>query len=164
MKTMIYAVVLAIGLLACAGEKQNEEVSEAEATKEVANTKSNDLVDAYMQLKDALVNTDAGQAQTAAQALSEALSNNKFGDSLIAAANTIAEAEDVGVQREAFKTITDGMISSLKANGTEEGLFVQYCPMAFDDTGASWLSTSEEIRNPYFGDKMLKCGQVTGKI
>jgi hypothetical protein len=32
--------------------------------------------------------------------------------------------------------------------------------MAFDDQGADWLSAEEQIRNPYFGDKMLKCGLV----
>jgi Cu(I)/Ag(I) efflux system membrane fusion protein len=31
--------------------------------------------------------------------------------------------------------------------------------MAEDDSGAFWLSETEEIRNPYFGDMMLKCGE-----
>jgi Cu(I)/Ag(I) efflux system membrane fusion protein len=36
--------------------------------------------------------------------------------------------------------------------------------MALDWEGADWLSDREAIRNPYFGDQMLKCGNVTGKI
>jgi hypothetical protein len=32
--------------------------------------------------------------------------------------------------------------------------------MAFDDKGAYWLSEMKEIRNPYFGDRMLKCGET----
>jgi hypothetical protein len=32
--------------------------------------------------------------------------------------------------------------------------------MAFNNTGGFWLSDSKTIRNPYFGDKMLTCGQV----
>jgi len=33
--------------------------------------------------------------------------------------------------------------------------------MAFDGKGGYWLSNSKEIRNPYFGDIMLACGEVT---
>jgi Cu(I)/Ag(I) efflux system membrane fusion protein len=32
--------------------------------------------------------------------------------------------------------------------------------MAFDNKGAYWLSETKEIRNPYFGDKMMTCGEV----
>jgi hypothetical protein len=36
--------------------------------------------------------------------------------------------------------------------------------MAFGNTGAHWLSNTKEIQNPYFGDKMLKCGRVDAEI
>ena len=36
--------------------------------------------------------------------------------------------------------------------------------MANDNNGADWLSSEEEIRNPYFGDKMLTCGLVKTTI
>ncbi|MDF1811274.1 MAG: efflux RND transporter periplasmic adaptor subunit [Verrucomicrobiales bacterium] len=39
-----------------------------------------------------------------------------------------------------------------------------HCPMAFNDEGADWLVDSEEINNPYFGAKMLKCGEITETI
>jgi Cu(I)/Ag(I) efflux system membrane fusion protein len=29
-----------------------------------------------------------------------------------------------------------------------------------DNKGAYWLSEIEEIRNPYFGEKMLSCGET----
>jgi hypothetical protein len=32
--------------------------------------------------------------------------------------------------------------------------------MAFDGEGGYWLSDSKEIRNPYYGEKMLVCGNV----
>jgi hypothetical protein len=32
--------------------------------------------------------------------------------------------------------------------------------MALDNEGADWLALEEQIRNPYFGDKMMKCGLV----
>ena len=36
--------------------------------------------------------------------------------------------------------------------------------MAFDNTGGYWLSNSKEVRNPYFGNSMLKCGEVKETI
>lgn len=32
--------------------------------------------------------------------------------------------------------------------------------MAMGQQGAYWLSESQEIKNPYFGDQMLKCGET----
>jgi hypothetical protein len=32
--------------------------------------------------------------------------------------------------------------------------------MAFENEGASWLQRSKEIRNPYFGARMLRCGEI----
>jgi Cu(I)/Ag(I) efflux system membrane fusion protein len=36
--------------------------------------------------------------------------------------------------------------------------------MAFDNKGASWLQLDKEIRNPYFGSMMYKCGSVRAAI
>jgi hypothetical protein len=36
--------------------------------------------------------------------------------------------------------------------------------MAQDGKGAMWLSESKEIKNPYFGDKMMECGSVEEEI
>ena len=42
--------------------------------------------------------------------------------------------------------------------GTETKLFQQFCPMY--DKGSSWLSMSKDIKNPYYGSKMLACGRI----
>ena len=42
----------------------------------------------------------------------------------------------------------------------ESPLYIQYCPMANNDQGATWISSKEEIVNPYFGDLMLHCGNI----
>jgi Cu(I)/Ag(I) efflux system membrane fusion protein len=39
-----------------------------------------------------------------------------------------------------------------------------YCPMAFDNRGAGWLSVDSEVRNPYFGADMYHCGERRGAI
>jgi len=39
-------------------------------------------------------------------------------------------------------------------------LYLVFCPMAFNNKGGSWLQDSKEVKNPYFGPKMLKCGEI----
>ena len=39
-------------------------------------------------------------------------------------------------------------------------LYKAWCPMAFDNRGATWIQDKEEIRNPYFGEMMLGCGEI----
>ena len=36
----------------------------------------------------------------------------------------------------------------------------QFCPMAKNGKGAYWLSENKDIRNPYFGKKMIDCGET----
>ena len=43
-------------------------------------------------------------------------------------------------------------------------MYKQFCPMAFEGKGGYWVSTSEDIKNPYYGDKMLTCGKVVEVI
>ena len=164
MKTIIYTAMLSLGLMACSGGKTEQSTETQANTEEKAAQKSSASIPAYMALKDALVQTDAMAAKSAASDLTSAFSNENMGDALIEAANAIATSDDVAVQRTQFKIVTDGLIASLKANGIEDGVYVQYCPMAFDNTGANWLSMSDQIRNPYFGDMMLKCGKVEEKL
>ena len=76
-----------------------------------------------------------------------------------------AETEDVEIQRKQFDFLSQAIITSIKVFGVPEGtFFVQHCPMAFDNTGADWLSNEEQVLNPYFGDQMLRCGIVKETI
>ena len=82
-------------------------------------------------------------------------------NALNAHGENIKNATDVEVQRKQFDFLSQAMINSVKAFGTRENTYyVQYCPMALNNQGADWISTEKEIENPYFGDKMMKCGSV----
>lgn len=116
---------------------------------------------AYLLLKDALVATDAGAASTAAKTLSEKVANN---EALANAAGTIAASTDVEAQRKAFETVTGAMGEMLEGAFESGEIYKQFCPMAFNNTGAAWFSAEKEIMNPYFGDKMLHCGTVKETI
>lgn len=167
MKTTLLTLGLALAIASCSSSKQEEKSEATEATEVVAKTEAatatSGIAD-YMMLKDALIQTDAQAAKGAAAKLAVSAANENWSTEIVEAAKAIAANEDVEAQRTAFKTVTDGLIASLEANEGNAGVYVQYCPMAFDNTGASWLSMSDQIRNPYFGDKMLKCGKVTAEL
>lgn len=88
-------------------------------------------------------------------------------------AQTIATESTIRLQREAFNSMTDNLYQFLNTvNYDGQTLYLQECPMAFDDTkSAIWLSQKEEIRNPYlglyhphYGKGMLACGENKTKI
>ena len=73
----------------------------------------------------------------------------------------ITELTDIEQQRKQFKFISDSLINSIQAFGIAgDTIYIQHCPMAFNNQGGDWISKEEQIQNPYFGDKMMKCGVV----
>lgn len=78
------------------------------------------------------------------------------------AAQDVQGSQDIDAAREAFKELSNAMILSLKGaeNMPSEPAYVIHCPMA----KASWLQESKEVRNPYYGAEMLKCGTVKEKL
>ncbi|MAM19647.1 MAG: DUF3347 domain-containing protein [Christiangramia sp.] len=114
-----------------------------------------DLYDTYLEIKDALVATDS---KAAAQAASHMVSIGN--GNVTSIAKQIAESDDINVQREAFSQLTSRIEPQLKGTLASGQIYKQYCPMAFEGKGDYWLSDSEQIRNPYFGDQMLTCGRT----
>jgi len=55
-------------------------------------------------------------------------------------------------------------MGGVKLFGVNQKVYEQFCPMAENNTGAFWLSLQEQIKNPYLGQKMLKCGNVESTI
>ena len=79
----------------------------------------------------------------------------------ISATNQSSES-DIKHQREHFKVLSKDVTDMVAITGTQVKLYEQFCPMY--DGGTAWLSTKEEIRNPYYGSQMLKCGKVQREI
>jgi Cu(I)/Ag(I) efflux system membrane fusion protein len=166
--------------------KQNLEVEEnpeqlqlnvpdfVSATPEAFQLQLQSVVNQYLILKDELVASRQDEAQESAESLLSSLETVDMSllpdephmywmarlKEIEEHAEAIASTENIDEQRKFFKTLSEGLIRSAKAFGTAEKLYVQYCPMANDDQGANWLSQSEEIRNPYYGNMMLTCGNV----
>ncbi len=77
---------------------------------------------------------------------------------------SIANSADIKTQRTNFSPLSDHVFELVKAFGSDVPIYQVHCPMAFDNKGASWLSNQTAIRNPYFGDEMLECGEVISII
>lgn len=118
----------------------------------------------YIDLKTALVNSNAISTAEEAGHLKIALTEVGADENVLIAVQSITESTDVEDQRVEFVLITE-TVENMLDGAIESGVvYKQYCPMAFDFKGGYWLSNSIEINNPYFGDKMLRCGKVTSEI
>jgi Cu(I)/Ag(I) efflux system membrane fusion protein len=74
----------------------------------------------------------------------------------------LVEAESLAARRKTFASVSDVLARVLADFPVHEApLLRMRCPMAFNDRGADWLQVGREVRNPYFGSQMLRCGEVT---
>jgi Cu(I)/Ag(I) efflux system membrane fusion protein len=72
---------------------------------------------------------------------------------------------DIESLRKNFIALSDWMIEvTATFQPISETLYLQHCPMVDNDKGADWLSKEEPIINPYFGESMLRCGEVKKKF
>lgn len=130
---------------------------------------------AYLDLKDMMVASNADQSMAAGQDFYNSLANIDMSllkgeahlfwmeqlNALQAHSKKIGESKNLEDQRKQFRFLSTALIHSVQAFGvSQQTLYVQHCPMANNDKGADWISDEEGIRNPYFGDKMMKCGFV----
>jgi len=137
------------------------------------------VIDAYLDMKDALVNDDATQAQAYAQKLKEELgkinmalftgeSHNVWMKHSTALKTSTAKAsitEDIEELRASFIEISSQLKMLVETfRPYNQTLYVQFCPMANNNRGANWLSLEREVKNPYFGEAMLSCGEVKATI
>jgi len=81
---------------------------------------------------------------------------------LRAAIVSAAGAESIEPLRESFESISNSMLTFVRkfGHGESSSLVEAFCPMAFDNKGASWLQVGQDVSNPYFGASMLSCGEV----
>jgi len=77
----------------------------------------------------------------------------------------VEQSADIEEIRVELSTVSEAMYALVKAyRPNESELYYQFCPMAKNNIGANWLSSSKEIVNPYMGQRMLKCGNTQETI
>lgn len=157
-------------MFALASQAQDLGKVDAEVQKQIGTTLAS-----YYGLKDALVDSNVEAASTKGGEMVtslEAIDDTKMTavqkghwDKLKRLIRTdavhINRNKDLPHQREHFIKLSNSMyslVSGFKANEAEA--YLLYCPMK----KASWLSESKEVKNPYYGKKMLKCGSVKATL
>lgn len=183
MKTIILTIGLALTLASCGSSNKEEKTAkntvEAPAKVEEKATENaiTPVLDAYLVIKDALVNDNQEEAAKAGRTLATVLGGldvTQFDADKQAELKEIVEVaqnhgehiseSDISHQREHFEALSQDIKDLTASVGTDRTLYHQYCPMYNGNEGGMWLSANEEIRNPLFGAQMLKCGKVEDVI
>ncbi len=133
------------------------------------------IVAHYLHIKNALANDNAGEAANGAQAMEDAM--GKLDKSLLTAEQKTAyvtneeemkehaehiakNGDNIKHQRSHFVQMSEVVYELVKNFGAGRPVYHDHCPMARDNQGAMWISEVKEIKNPYFGAEMFKCGRV----
>ncbi len=163
-------------------EKQEKSKTESTDTPMEFKMQLGKVVDQYLILKDAFVKTDEKAVESAAQKTLDAL--NKVDMNLLTGESHlkwmklkkpitdnltgIIQMKGIEMKRSHFSIVSDKLTEAIEEFGVHStktaSLYLEFCPMAFDNTGAYWVSETKEISNPYFGDVMLKCGEVKKEL
>jgi Cu(I)/Ag(I) efflux system membrane fusion protein len=135
----------------------------------------NKIFDRYIGLKNALVSSDQAKASQGAVKLKQSITDvdmkSLSGEAhtqwmdlsakMIGNADVIRSTSDFEKQRSAFADLSDQFYTAVKTFGLMgKTAYYQFCPMAREGKGAFWLSEINEIRNPYYGEQMLTCGET----
>lgn len=177
-------------LAACGGNDEKAAVSEApqaplgqSVNSDTFNLVFGKMLDSYFQLKDhfikendTLITKSTEQLLADINATDGVLGELKADSSIISTAKTyttgisnelsaVKQEKDIEERRKSFQVLSEQLYDLIRTVKYDRAVvYHQYCPMAFNDAGAFWLSNSSDIRNPYLPKKMLICGEVKDSI
>jgi Cu(I)/Ag(I) efflux system membrane fusion protein len=140
----------------------------------------NKLFTSYFKIQTALAGDNAKAAATEFAAMGSALSNLDMGTlsheahaawmpwsadikKLILAPDTRSDIAAIRVSFDQLSELLSKATQQFKLNTPVE-YFRFHCPMAFDNRGADWFQNDDNLKNPYYGAAMLKCGSLTETI
>ncbi|MFN2439936.1 MAG: DUF3347 domain-containing protein [Chitinophagaceae bacterium] len=190
MKTAVLSIAIIATIFSACGN-DNKSSKEANTTTDTTATNNqasntteksasiNEIVTAYLQLKNALVSDNSNEAATSGKQLQEATQKidaasftadqKKMYDEVKAEITEHAEhissnGGNIAHQREHFDMLSQDVYDLVKTVKPNQALYKDHCPMFNNKKGAIWLSETREIKNPYYGNKMLTCGTVKEEI
>lgn len=181
-----------LALTACSGNAEKKSESTEQSSNQAAETvpsansaesteqgNFSELFSHYEHLTFALSSDNDKEAANASKGMLEALSKIKS-DSFSTEDKTTYEdiaadiqehaehiSDNVGNiahQREHLVTLSKDFYDIAKTFGTDKPLYKVFCSMYNDNKGAYWLSDSKEIKNPYYGEAMLTCGEIQEEL
>ena len=128
------------------------------------------IKDAFVLENDAIINQHALAMQKGIDTLDlksvqgtnlEKDKNTQLISEIVAALKTLLNEKEIDAKRKPFQTISDKLYDLIKSvRFDKQIIYLEHCPMAFNQTGANWLSNTPDIKNPYIPKKMIDCGEV----
>lgn len=172
LSNILLIISLLAGVVGCT--QQNKEAAQTEKVQAVVSAATNfsikdenqqAVLQQYLSIKDALVASNSADAQEAAKNLQQTLTKTSGFETAQKMVDSIATTSDLAEQRKVFTNLNNELIPLFRKAVLSKGAFyVQFCPMANEGSGGYWLAQEEEVRNPYYGDEMLNCGEVKETI
>lgn len=192
-KNIIVVLAAATVLLAACGnasnsstDKENDSVQSIVSNTETATTAApvalvsiKEILDNYLQMKNAFVNDNDKDAAAAGKGMVTAFAsfntaslsetqlkmyNDIQDDAKEHAEHVGANAGNIKHQREHFEMLSKDIYQLAKTFGGGQTLYYDHCPMYNDGKGADWVSETKEIVNPYLGKAMPTCGTVKEEL
>ena len=157
----------------------NSDTTKPVSTVTLSNFSIKEIVSNYLKLKNALTKDDSKTAATAGNAIVANLATldpNSLPATQKKAFTDVADdarehSEHIGAnagkldhQREHFAMLSKDVNDLIQTFGAEQKLYLDFCPMYNEGKGATWVSETKEIKNPYYGSKMLTCGSVKKEL
>ena len=150
------------------------EMSIPKSTPEKINVDFSPLLPMYMNLNESFVQTDIEKVKSDSKVLSNYIKNQilnkdeikkssyeKKVASIYKLADQIANESDIEKSRSNYSSVSVLLIDLISStNSYDKSIYILKCPMATVGDSAVWMSYDKKVRNPYYGDKMLKCGFV----
>ena len=118
------------------------------------------LLEPYFEMHSALASDEFERAKEQAKAMMKITGHNGKLPELL---HEMLAAETIDAFRKPlFEKLSNALIAAAKANPTSTNgeLYIMHCPMVYGDHGADWLQADKSLLNPYFGEMMLKCGEI----
>ncbi len=179
MRTLIIIATVAVALTACPeASSQGPNPPAPTPVAEVAPTPVagplGEALAAYDEMQQRLAKDDAtagtiaaklaGAAQAASTTASAAAKQPLL--DLAAVATKLAEQMKAApppaldAQRKGFADLSKALVALLVADpALQRGRFIFECPMA--PSYKKWVQTHPKLQNPWYGSKMLECGEKT---
>jgi hypothetical protein len=170
------STMMAATIISCQSNTKTDESasSDVTATTNTGTSPIAPIVADYLTLKNALVASNVETAAAAGEKLFATLNSvdiksipaDRYKEYVEIADNARENAEhmkqekDIAHLREHFASLSKDVSDLIAMFGAPQKLYEDFCPMYNNDKGGMWISETEDIKNPYFGDEMLTCGSV----
>jgi len=187
MKNLVTLVISFI-LLSCSNQEQKSKENPISVKSSTTRTNSSifnlsfkSVLSSYYELKDNFITENELLIDSSAKKLINAVDSVKLqeiiDDSTVKyTAQTYTEgikSELIGLlgeklldeKKKSFQMISEQLYDLIRLVQFDgEVIYHHYCPMAFNNDGATWMSSSTLTLNPYLSSTMLNCGELRDSI